>query len=188
MVLHRGARAPFLRIARRNHTTRIGRENHLLGTRRLLQRTPLPPLPHERLPLSQKRICRRGTTRLASNRRERRRTLGRNGTGLKARKRISINSTQYLLLLSKILLPLRPYWFEMPRRGMEIKRESGENPGQSRCCEFHHHAQAITQATGTDREGCLMQEQVRRPAIPTAFNSFRGKSLIEPQRLKSCDF
>ena len=30
-----------------------------------------------------------------------------------------------------------PHWFATPLRGGAIKRESGVNPEQSRCCKFH---------------------------------------------------
>lgn len=32
-------------------------------------------------------------------------------------------------------LPLCPNWFRNAHSGIRIKRESGENPVQSRCCE-----------------------------------------------------
>lgn len=59
-----------------------------------------------------------------------------------------------------------------------VKRESGESPGQSRCCEFYPlHVNIIATVRRYRRMGRLTgKEQVRRPAKSEKSARFRGKS------------
>lgn len=55
-----------------------------------------------------------------------------------------------------------------PSSGKAIKRESGVNPGQSRCCKFRATLQTITLCHWNILPGRrLQQKQVRRPAMHT---------------------
>ena len=59
-----------------------------------------------------------------------------------------------------------PNWFRMNISVIWIKRESGENPGQSRCCEALFNFLKNTHATDIFNIGKVSKrELVRRPAI-----------------------
>jgi hypothetical protein len=78
------------------------------------------------------------------------------------------------------------HWFASFLSKEAIKRESGANPGQSRCCKFHIMLQAINSlhATGSIfREGCLQQKQVRRPAMHCFIIAFEEKALSLMNRI-----
>ena len=49
-----------------------------------------------------------------------------------------------------------PNWFRMNISVIWIKRESGVNPGQSRCCEAPFNILKTTYATDEGREGFRM--------------------------------
>ncbi|KAA6321189.1 hypothetical protein EZS27_029130 [termite gut metagenome] len=61
--------------------------------------------------------------------------------------------------------------------GKRLKRESGANPGQSRCCKFHKRRKQIPFATESCiREGVYRRKQVRRPAVCMYhYHCFRGR-------------
>ena len=65
--------------------------------------------------------------------------------------------------------------------GGAIKRESGANPGQSRCCEFHETLQAHLSTTCHWRARPpgrrLPRKQVRRPAMQICLTAFEEKAM-----------
>lgn len=73
-----------------------------------------------------------------------------------------------------------------PYSRMVIKRESGANPEQSRCCKFHKMLQAITsmplEIPFPGRR--LKLKQVRRPAMHTFIIAFEEKALSLMKRTR----
>ena len=73
------------------------------------------------------------------------------------------------IVFSKRIRIFVMHWFAPPPpSGKAIKRESGVNPGQSRCCKFRATLQTITLCHWNTLPGRrLQQKQVRRPAMHT---------------------
>ena len=59
---------------------------------------------------------------------------------------------QKVSILFNISLYLSPNWFGIRGQRTKIKRESGVNPGQSRCCETLYSILSISQFRTTDRK------------------------------------
>jgi hypothetical protein len=59
----------------------------------------------------------------------------------------------------------------------EIKRESGEDPEQSRCCKFYKNVvgKNSTPLNKIVREGAYQRKQVRKPAMPVFQSLSRTK-------------
>jgi len=64
-----------------------------------------------------------------------------------------------------IFVYLPPEWFCFVRSGKQMKRESGANPEQSRCCEAPSKRPEHTLATEYEIGKALGRESVRRPAF-----------------------
>ena len=77
------------------------------------------------------------------------------------------NFSAHALFLSGEYVSLLPNWFRLVRPGKRIKRESGESPGQSRCCEAPHSTfrKTLMPLAQGSAGKVPERESVRRPAI-----------------------
>ena len=54
----------------------------------------------------------------------------------------------FYFVFKNIILPLQKFWWRFRHSMRELKRESGENPEQSRCCKFQFKDSHKTYTTG----------------------------------------
>ena len=98
---------------------------------------------------------------------------------------------QKVSILFNISLYLSPNWFGIRGQRTKIKRESGVNPGQSRCCEALYNILSINQLQTTDgkrkrREGpirCRVSQKTCHSMNKSFFTSWVRKEsiVVKPQ-------
>ena len=91
--------------------------------------------------------------------------------GLKIQFKIT-NHRMDVLYIKVFCLPLQRQWFT----AQVIKRESGENPGQSRCCKlsFRRRRRSHWSNIGKTGKASAPDNKVRRPALPKLHSGPEG--------------
>ena len=85
---------------------------------------------------------------------------------------------QKVSILFNISLYLSPNWFGIRGQRTKIKRESGVNPGQSRCCETLYSILSISQFRTTDRKSKLCREGPGKMSSQSEDLPFVNKSIL----------